>query len=155
MKVVRGYYKLRLVIVFLSVILFLAAIYWMMSGVFYLAIPFLVGALFGLIYIQFPSIQLTANSIILKKTGLVKNFNVSESFLLEDIEELIYIEGDKLSTVIRKTFFYKSNGFGPQISADHLYFKLKDGKEKMILRIGSKKDFQAFAETLEELLKNK
>lgn len=151
--ILKGKNIIRWILIFIAIFLLIISLFNIDNLKIFAIFPILI-SLSILLLIQFPKLMIDKNVITFEKVGLIKGFNLKESFKLRDIEGFEYIKGDETSSLIYKLILSRNGGFGERTKPDQLILKFKNGKMKILQKINSKEKFNEFINKLDVRLKS-
>ena len=137
------------IILILAVLLLVVSLFYATLLKLAVLFPVFVSGVF-LVTIQFHRISINRNELIVEKYGLISWLNLTNIYHLSSIENIEYTKGTPVARVIVNQSILRSSGHGPRSQADRLILNFKDGKQKFINRISSRKEFLSLCEFLHQ-----
>lgn len=147
--VLEGPKVLKTIILIIAFILFIASLFY--TSLLKIAVLFPL-FLFGLplVTIQFHRMTITSSELIVEKYGLVRLVNMKSVFPINEMGSVEFARGTPAAHAYGYQTIFRSYGYGPRSRAEKLILHLKNGEQKFINRIGSRRDFLSLCEFLEK-----
>ena len=116
-------------------------------------LPIAVAVVLGIYAIRFPSISVFQTYLLIEKKAFLKALSGSEKISFDSIERVEFIPGHlNVSQMILQAFM-DTAAYGGFSKAEQITLFLRNDNQKVILRIGSKKNFSELFKILKR--KNK
>lgn len=147
--VLEGPKVLKTITLVLASILFIVSLFYMsllkvaiLFPLFFFGLP--------LVTIQFHRMTITSSELIVEKYGLVRLVNTKSVYLINEMENIEFARGTPVPHAYVYQTIFRSYGYGPRSRADKLILHFRNGEQKFINRVGSRRDFLSLCEFLDK-----